>query len=69
MLFPAVFVFAVLFPSVVVFCVTVVVDETSKADKLTITVSGADNLLNSKVATLTKDALGNWSVTTTVTVK
>ena len=47
-----------------------VVADTSKTDKLTITVSGADNLLNSKVATLTKDSTsGNWAVTTTVTVK
>ena len=42
----------------------------STATTLTITVSGADNLLNSKVATLTKDSTsGNWAVTTTVTVK
>ena len=47
-----------------------VVADTSKADELTITVSGADNLLNSKVATLTKDPTsGNWAVTKTVTVK
>ena len=42
----------------------------STATTLTITVSGADDLLNSKVATLTKDSTsGKWAVTTTVTVK
>ena len=43
----------------------------STATTLTITVSGANaDLLNSKVATLTKDSTsGNWAVTTTVTVK
>ena len=48
-----------------------VVADTSKTNELTITVSGAnaDLLLNSKVASLTKDASGNWSVATTVTVK
>ena len=47
-----------------------VVADTSKANELKITVSGANaDLLNSKVASLTKDASGNWSVATTVTVK
>ena len=43
----------------------------STATTLTITVSGANaDLLNSKVATLTKDLTsGKWAVTTTVTVK
>ena len=43
----------------------------STATTLTITVSGANaDLLNSKVATLTKDSTsGNWAVTTTVTGK
>ena len=42
----------------------------STATTLTITVYGADDLLNSKDATLTKDPTsGNWAVTKTVTVK
>ena len=48
-----------------------VVANTSKANELTITVSGTNsNLLDNKVATLTKDPTsGNWAVTKTVTVK
>ena len=48
-----------------------VVADTSKVNELTITVSGTNsNLLDNKVATLTKDPTsGNWAVTKTVTVK